>query len=411
VTSPRQTFTLARAFDIVETLLIKYSLACPLLEKATVAGGLRRFEPLVDELIVVGCAAEPEAVIDTLVRLPDTGTVVERTPRRLLLSHQQAVIDVRIAALDEYGTVLHSATGSPEHVAAVRARRPRVRICSREEDVFAAAGLSYIPPELRHHTGEIEAAASGQLPSLVEIEQIRGDLHLHSTYSDGQDPLATMVARAAALGYEYIAITDHSERAGAARTVSPDDLARQRDDIERLREQYPSMAILHGVEVDIMPDGSLDFDDDLLASLDIVLASLHDDAGQSAKALTQRCLKAMAHPLVSIVTHPANQIVGRRAGYALDFPAVYEAAVGTGTALEIDGAPSHMDLDGEHAREAVAAGVTVAIDSDAHRAAALARQMRFGVGTARRGWVEPRQVLNTRSLADVRRFIEQKRSG
>ena len=412
MTSPRQTFTLARAFDLVETLLTKYTLACPLLERATVAGGLRRFEPIVDELIVVGCAAEPEAVIDMLARLPDTGTILERTPRRLLLLlHQQAAIDVRITALDEYGTVLHSATGSPEHVAAVTARRPRVRLCAREEDVFAAAGLSFIPPELRHNTGEIEAAATGQLPALIEPEQIRGDLHMHSTYSDGQDSLATMVAAAAALGYEYIAITDHSERAGAARTVSPDDLERQREDIERLRERHPSMAILHGIEVDIMPDGRLDFDDDLLASLDIVLASLHDDAGQSAKGLTQRCLKAIAHPLVSIVTHPANQIVGRRPGYALDFEAVYEAARETGTALEIDGAPSHMDLDGEHAREAVGAGATVVIDSDAHRAGALARHMRFGVGTARRGWVEARHVLNTRSLAEVRRFIDKKRSG
>jgi DNA polymerase (family X) len=257
----------------------------------------------------------------------------------------------------------------------------------------------------------VEAAAAGRLPVLVEVRDIRGDLHMHSTYSDGQDPLDVMVAAAHALGYEYIAITDHSERAGAPRTVSLDALARQRDEIAALRERYPSMAILHGIEVDIMPDGRLDFPDAVLEPLDIVLASLHDAAGQSGRRLTKRCLAAIRHPLVSIVTHPLNQIVGRRGGYPLDYAAVYQAAAETGTALEIDGAPLHLDLDGTHAREAVSAGVTVVVDGDCHRAGALARHMRFGVGTARRGWVEPGHVLNTRSLEDVRRFVAAKRRG
>ena len=159
-----------------------------------------------------------------------------------------------------------------------------------------------------------------------------------------------------------------------------------------------------------MPDGRLDFSDDALEPLDIVLASLHDSAGHDAKALTRRAVQAIRHPLVTILTHPANQIVGRRAGYALDFEAVYAAAAETGTALEVDGAPSHIDLDGEHARAAVAAGVTLAIDSDCHRARSLDRQMRIGIGTARRGWVEPRHVLNARPLAEVRAFIAAKRA-
>jgi DNA polymerase (family 10) len=233
---------------------------------------------------------------------------------------------------------------------------------------------------------------------------------MHTHYSDGADSLDAMIEACCALGYEYVAITDHSERAAASRTVSASQLARQRDEIARLRERYPQIAVLHGIEVDIMPDGSLDFPDRVLEQLDIVLASLHDSARHDPKTLTWRCIEAIRHPLVSIITHPANRLVGKRAGYPLDFPAVYAAAAENGTALEIDGAPSHLDLDGEHARAAIAAGVTVSIDSDCHRARLLDRQMQLGVGTARRGWVEARHVLNARPLEDVRAFIQRKRN-
>jgi DNA polymerase (family 10) len=318
-------------------------------------------------------------------------------------------VDVRVAAPDEYGTVLYHATGSRAHVAMMTGRRARLRLHPREEDLYMEAGLPFIAPELRQGTGEVEAATLRELPSLVDMHHIRGDLHMHSTYSDGQDLLATMVAAASALGYEYIAITDHSQSAAASRTLTLEALARQSDEIARLREMYPAMTILHGVEVDIMPDGRLDFSDDVLASLDLVIASLHDDAGHGARTLTRRCLAAIRHPLVTIISHPSNRIVGRRSGYPLDFAAIYEAAAQTGTALEIDGAPAHLDMDGEHARDAITAGVTVTIDGDCHRAASLARHMRLGVGTARRGWVEPRHVLNTRKLSEVRRFIAAKR--
>ena len=409
VKNPLRTFTLGRAHAIVEALLARVAAGCPEVRDLTPAGGIRRFEPLVEDLTIVGLADDPEAALARIAALPEV-SVVQRTPRRLeLLDHQHNAIDVHIAARDEYGTVLVTTTGSERHVAALHKRRGRIRLCSREEEVYADAGLAWVAPELRHGTGEIEAAARGALPTLVEESHIRGDLHMHSTYSDGQDTVEMMVAGAREAGYEYIAITDHSERAGAARTVSLDALERQRDEIAALREKYPGMQILHGIEVDIMPDGSLDFPDAVLATLDIVLASLHDAAGQSPRALTRRCIGAIRHPLVSVITHPANRIVGRRDGYALDYPAVFAAAAEAGTALEIDGAPSHMDLDGEHARAAVEAGVTVVIDGDAHRAGALRRHMRFGVGTARRGWVEPRHVLNTRSVDAVRRFVAAKR--
>ena len=404
----RQRMTLGRAVEMIDSLVLLIAAAYPDLQNPTPAGDLRRFEPIVDSLVVVAGASDPPAALESLGTI-STLRILHRTARRALVAYQQAEADIRIAAPDEFGTVLYAATGSRAHLVAMRARQPVVRLCAREAEIYAHAGLPWIAPELRHDSGEIEAALHGRLPDLVTREQIRGDLHMHSTYSDGRDSLAEMVHMCAVLGYEYIAMTDHSERAGAPKTVSRDALARQRDEIARLRERFPAMTILHGIEVDIMPDGRLDFPDEILETLDIVLASLHDSGGHDAARLTRRCLSVISHPLVNVISHPANRLVGRDNGYALDFPAIYAAAAESGTALEIDGAPTHLDLDGVRAREAVAAGVTVTIDSDCHRARLLDRQMRLGVGTARRGWVQPHQVLNTRPIAEVREFIQAKR--
>jgi DNA polymerase (family 10) len=280
-----------------------------------------------------------------------------------------------------------------------------------EEDLYRLLELPFIPPELREHGDEVAAAARGALPCLVAGTHIRGDLHMHTTWSDGRDTLDDMVFASKALGYEYVAITDHSERAASSRTLAAADVPRQRDEIARLRSLVPGFTLLHGVEVDIMRDGSLDFDDEQLAQFDIVLASLHDHAGQSGDALTERYLRAIRHPLVNVITHPANRSPAQSGGYDLDFDRIFQAAVDTGTALEIDGAPGHLDMDGVVARRAVAAGATVTIDSDSHRADALTRQMTFGIGTARRGWIEPRHVLNARGIDAVSAFVAAKRAG
>lgn len=405
-----RSLSLGRAVDILETVKAFLHQVCPDVEDVVPAGDVRRFEPLVASLVLVSRSTDPASAIDAITDSTWIEDLRFRTPRRALVVVQGHEVDLRVAAPDEYGTVLFLATGSREHVRAVIARRGALDLVSREHDLYAQAALAFIPPELRHDSGEIAAAAQSSLPRLVERRDIRGDLHMHTTYSDGQDPLESVVAACAALGYEYIAITDHSENSGASRTVSRALLEQQRHEIERLRYRYPRMAILHGIEVDILPDGGLDFSDDVLERLDIVLASLHDSAGQSPAALTRRCLGAIRHPLVNAITHPSNQLVGRRVGYELDYPTLYAAASETGTALEVDGAPSHLDLDGEHARAAIAAGVTLTIDSDCHRARALERQMEFGVGTARRGWVEARHVLNTRPVEAVRKFLAAKRS-
>jgi DNA polymerase (family 10) len=217
------------------------------------------------------------------------------------------------------------------------------------------------------------------------------------------------VLAAKQLGYEYVAITDHSERTFASRKLLALEVPIQREEIDLLRSRIHGIDILHGVEVEIMPDGSLDFDDALLDGFDIVLASLHDHRDEDGTRLTERYLRAMEHPMVNVITHPANRSPGNSPGYDLDYERLFEAAVQTGTAMEVDGAPGHLDMDGAIAREAVAAGVTVAIDSDCHRAEALERQMRFGIGTARRGWVQASHVLNARTVEEVRAFVARKR--
>lgn len=402
---------LGRALDLTESLLADVSKAGGGLRDVVLAGDVRRFEPLVRDFVVVAAASNPQPAIDAICVVPALADVLHRSGRRAILQHQDVEFDLRVSAPEEYGTTLFYATGSRGHIRAVNALRGRPAIWTREEDVYRQAGLPWIPPEIRHATGEVEAASARALPALVDRRDILGDLHMHSTYSDGRDALRQMVVACCALGYEYMAITDHSQHAAASRTLSIDELARQRDEVARLREEFPRITILHGAEVDILLDGSLDFPDAVLEGLDIVLASMHESGRQDASTLTRRCIKAIRHPLVNVITHPANRLVGRRAGYALEFDAVYAAAVETGTALEIDGAPSHLDLDSEHARAAVAAGVTVVVDSDCHRERSLDRQMQMGIGIARRGWVEARHVLNARPVAEVRAFIAAKRAG
>jgi DNA polymerase (family 10) len=280
-----------------------------------------------------------------------------------------------------------------------------------EEELYRSLRLPLIAPELREGHDEIRRAERGELPVLVSQSDIRGDLHMHSTWSDGRDSIQHMVLAAKQLGYEYVAITDHSERAAASRKLLALEIPIQREEIVALRARIQGIDILHGIEVDIMPDGTLDFDDERLVGFDIVLASLHDDHGHTGARLTDRYIQAMRNPMVNVITHPANRSPAFSPGYDLDYDRLFETAVATGTALEIDGAPGHLDMDGSIARRAVNAGVMLTIDSDCHRAEALERQMRFGIGTARRGWVQAAHVLNTRSAHAVRAFVARKRGG
>ena len=400
--------TPGRAWDLMEALLPELA-SVPSLSGIEPSGDLRRALTLLSTVVLVGSSPDPGAAMDAIAARPQVTAVTHRSAARLVFTYREHEIDLRLPPDNEFGSVLFATTGPGAHCRAIRARGAGSRAYATEEALYAAARLPWIPPELRDAPDAIASALAGTLPRLIEQGDIRGDLHMHTRYSDGRDTLDQMVTASAALGYEYIAITDHSEGAGASRTLAARDVPRQRREIDRLRARFPGLGILHGVEVDILPDGSLDFPDDLLAGFDIVLASLHDRAGQDGPELTRRCLAALRHPLVNVLTHPANRLPGRHEGHPLDFEAVYEAAATTGTALEVDGAPGHLDLDGERARAAIQAGATLVVDSDCHRATSLERKMRLGAGLARRGWAEPRHVLNARPLSEVRAFVAAKR--
>ena len=396
-------------------------------EAITAVADIRRFAPDVGDvtLLAVAPAARHKQVLRAFGRLPIVSDVSVQTPCSVSVSTSRGAMTLHLAAPEDAGAALVWHTGSRAHVDQLQQRAKRIGVqlvngrlltlagdsitCPREEEFYERLGLPLITPEIRDGNGEIDAAERGEIPLLLTELHVRGDLHMHSTWSDGRNSIADMVSAAKQIGYEYVAITDHSERAWSSRKLAAEEVGRQREEIEALRAHVNGIEILHGVEVDIMPDGSLDFGDELLAGLDIVLASLHDPAGQEDEQLTERYLRAIRHPLVNVITHPANRSPGQSPGYAVDFDQLFAAAALSGTAMEIDGAPGHLDMDGTLARRAAAAGVTIVVDSDCHRVDGLGRQMRFGVGTARRGWIEPRHVLNTRPVADVRAFVSRKR--
>jgi DNA polymerase (family X) len=398
-------------------------------DEFTPLGSLRRWAPDIGDvsLLAVAEPAAQDEVLDGFLRLPPVTAVLARLPSSVEAATERGRVWLHVTSPEDAGAALVWHTGSRTHTDLLQARASRLGLVFRdgllsrlngalvpapdEDEIYSRLELPFISPELREGLDEIESALRGQLPKLVSPLDIRGDLHMHSTWSDGRDSIQHMVLGAKQLGYEYVAITDHSERAFASRKLLALEIPIQRDEIEMLRSRIGGIEILHGVEVDIMHDGSLDFDDDQLEGFDIVLASLHDDRGDDGARLTDRYVQAMRHPLVNIITHPANRSPALSHGYELDYDRMFEAAVATGTAMEIDGAPGHLDMDGLIARRAAAAGVTIAIDSDCHRAEALERQMRFGIGTARRGWIQATDVLNARSVDDVRAFVARKRAG
>jgi DNA polymerase (family 10) len=388
-------------------------------------GAVRRGEELVDDLGLLAVFPEPSAIAAALA--DDAGVDVLRVHEGLVeVAVGQARVSIHCSDVARTGAALIDLTGTPAHVeqlrllAAAKGWRLDHRgltlsadtppIAASEEAIYRALGLPWIPPEIREGSDEIDAGRRSALPRLVEQSDIRGDLHMHTDASDGRDSVEAMVSAAAALGYGYIAITDHSPHSAASRNLSIESLSRQADEIAAVREQFPQLTVLHGCEVDILANGQLDFPDHVLEGLDIVLASLHEGEGHSPERLLSRYVAAMRHPLVTIITHPTNRRIPYRDAYDLDYDRLFGVAVETGTMVEVDGAPSHLDLNGEMARRAVAAGAMLTIDSDSHRADLLDCQMQLGVTTARRGWVERALVLNTGSIEDVRAVIEKKRS-
>jgi DNA polymerase (family 10) len=415
---------LGRALTTIEAFLDALG---PIAARLAPVGSVRRFEPAVGDLTLLAADDHPDALLDAIAALVPAEDLRDRSPSAIAVRFQREPINILIVPTAEAACALLHYTGSAAHVKQLQARAHSQGFqltrqaltrtdtgapvfCETEADIYDALDVPYIPPELRHGQYEFALAHDGWLDDLVTLDDVRGDLHVHTLWSDGRDSSEAVLRAIRKLGYEYVAITDHSERSKASRTLSVDRMRQQMVEIEALRTRFPDITILQGAEVEILADGRLDYPDDLLAELDIVLASLHEPDGQPPAQLLERYVGAMRHPLVNVITHPANRVPGQHEGYGLDYDTLFRIAAETQTAVEIDGAPGHLDLDGHLARRAIAAGATVTIDSDGHFAERLARQMRMGIGTARRGAVPTRQVLNTRPVEDVRQFVADKRA-
>ena len=405
----------------------------PGVEAVSVAGSLRRLRDTVADIDVVVAAADPPAAMEALVALPQIAQVLSRGPTRasVLLGRTAVQCDVRVVEPVSYGAALQYFTGSKEHnvrlreiavrrglrineygvydVTAVPGSVPAGDAAGRrvggatEEEVYAAVGLPWIPPEIREGQGEIEAALRGELPALVTLEEIRGDLHMHTQWSDGKDTAEAMVRAAASRGYEYCCITDHSQSLKFARGVTVEDLRAHAASVRALSE-VAGIRVLMGAEVDILGDGALDYPDDVLAELDLVIGSVHSRFRMPRDEMTKRVIRALEHPHLDVLGHPTGRLIGERPPYDLDIDAVIDAARRSETAIEINASPDRLDLPDVHVRRARECRVFVAIDTDAHQKAHLAF-MPYGVGVARRGWMDAAQVLNAWPLAALLDFL------
>jgi DNA polymerase (family 10) len=393
------------------------------------AGSARRQADSVKDLDLIATTPRPAALAKSLATLEEVESVTSAGPAGARgRTHAGIAVDLRIAKPSQLGNLLQHFTGSARHNAALRESAVRsglhvseyglladadgrTRTSATEAELYQLLGLAYIEPELREDRGELQAArldGGAGLPALVRLQDMRGDLHCHTTASDGHNTIEEMASAARERGYEYLAITDHSASHGFGNDVSPEELRRQIERVHRANARIEGIELLAGSEVNILPDGSLDYEDQLLAELDWVIASMHTAFAMSEQQMTERMIAAIEHPLVRAIGHPTGRLIARRAPYAIDLEAVFAAAARTGTMLEINGNPDRRDLSDVHARAAVRAGVAIVIDSDAHRVITL-ENMRWGVASARRGWLTAADVANTRPLAELRKLGEQAR--
>ena len=399
-----------------------------------IAGSARRMADSVKDIDLIAVTRKPVTLAKSLAALPEIESVASTGKAGAKArTHSGMSVDLRIAKPSQLGNLLQHFTGSGRHNAALRETAVRrglhvseygvyddatgtTTTCASEQEVYALLGLAYIEPELRENRGELAAAGLNHarpgagLPQLIELSDIKGDLHCHTVASDGHHTIKEMALGARERGYEYVAITDHSASHGFGDDVSPEQL---REQIERVRDVdalIEGIRVLAGSEVNILPDGSLDYEDDLLAELDWVIASVHTAFGMSEQAMTERMIAAVEHPLVDAIGHPTGRLIERREPYALDVQALIEAAKRSATMLEINANPDRRDLNDIHARAAAQAGVRILIDSDAHWVERF-EVMRWGVATARRAWLTAGDVANTRPWGEFAKLRKRERSG
>jgi DNA polymerase (family 10) len=414
---------IGQALAVAEETAAALQAQCPYLEQLYPAGSLRRWEETIGDIDLVGVAPESlqAGVGDALVALPGVQEVIAHGPKKTSVVLEPGIqVDLRLGEVGSFGAMLQYFSGSQQHNIRLRDYANRKGLSLNEYGItdlqsgdvarfadeagfYARLGLPYIPPELRTGMNELEAALAGALPNLVTEADLKGDLHLHSEWSDGRDPIERMIEAAVEQGYQYMALTDHSSGRGIANGLSNERLVEQINLLRGLQDQYP-ITILCGSEVDIRADGTLDYPDELLAELDVVVASVHSAMGQDSDTMTQRIIRAMEHPSVTIIGHASTRLLSRRQPVQFDIEALLRAARDTGTAMEINAAPERMDLKDTHAYRARELGVPLAINTDSHHFTSLG-QRRFGVAIARRAWCESRHILNTLPREQFLNFI------
>jgi DNA polymerase (family 10) len=409
---------LGTAWPVATYLLEGLKDNCPEVLDATVAGSLRRMRSTIGDIDLLASSEAPAAVMRAFASLPPVAEVLlsgqTKTTVRL---HNGLQVDLRVLEPDHWGAALQYFSGSQAHNIRIReiaqkqdlslseygfkAKGGGEILCPEEADVYQRLGLPWMEPELREDRGEIQAALEGELPQLVSWDDILGDLHAHTDWSDGAGTLAEMAEAARAKGYRYLVISDHTQSLGIANGLTAERLRAQRAEIEALNEQWDDFCLLQGCELEIKADGSLDYPDDVLAELDFVVASVHTSLRQDRAQITQRVMNALNNAYVDVIGHPSGRILGQREASAVDLDAVIEAAARTGTALEVNSIPNRLDLDDVHVRRALELGVRIAINSDAHHPGGL-DSLPYGLATARRGWATPPAVLNTLTLDGLR---------
>ncbi|HNS54955.1 MAG TPA: DNA polymerase/3'-5' exonuclease PolX [Syntrophales bacterium] len=414
----------SEALAAAEPLLAKLQ-GHPGVVEASMAGSLRRGNETVKDIDLVAAANDPEALSSWFASQPDVESVIARGATKVSVFLKAGInADLRIVSPREYPFALHHFTGSKEHNVAMRGRAKQLGIkmneyglfrddalltCRSEQEVFAALGLAWVPPELRENTGEIEAAETGVMPSLVEMKDIRGIFHIHTTASDGASTLEALVAAAKRMGLEYIGITDHSESAFYAGGLTPEDVRKQHRAIDALNRRDPAFRIFKGIEADILPDGRLDYDEATLGSFDFVIAAVHSHFGMSGEEMTRRILRALENRRTTILAHPTGRLLLAREPYALDLERVIDAAAALGKVIELNANPHRLDLDWRYCKYAKRQGARIAVNPDAHHVEGLA-DMRYGLSIARKGWLEAPDIINSMGLEEMTAFLEKNRN-
>ncbi len=403
--------------------MLNFVRAHPSTVRAEVGGSLRRQKETIGDLDLVAASTDQRALADAFAEAPFVDEVLAHGPTKVFIVCNGVEIDLRIVEPEAYGSLLHHFTGGQAHNIVLRERAVKMGIniseyglakegtgdyepVATEEEIYRRLGLSYIPPELREDTGEIEAAERGELPHLVEVSDVRGDLHVHTNWSDGKGTIESMAEAAIQLGYEYLVFCDHSQSLKVANGLSPERLTKKIAAVREANDKYGEIQLLCGSEVDILKDGSLDYEDAILAELDFIVASVHTSFKVGEKAMTERIIRAMNNPHVRTIGHPTGRILNRRDPYEVDVSRLIKEAAATNTALELNAYVDRLDLSVPYLREAINAGVRITIDTDAHDETALSFA-KFGVTQARRAWVEKSSVINCLPRAEFEAYLAQ----